>query len=83
MRYLMLGILISLLTIALVSCGDEVRFAEQAPFQEPEAEEQSLGYSCGNKKVFVCHRNRKTLCVYYMDSYSHIHHGDEMGRCSE
>src|SRR5262249_55522991 len=38
--------------------------------------------SCGAKKIFVCHKNKNTLCVGSPAREAHIGHGDTTGVCT-
>ncbi len=37
--------------------------------------------SCGNGKVQVCHKDKKTLCISAIDVPDHLAHGDQLGTC--
>jgi hypothetical protein len=38
-------------------------------------------YSCGDNKVYVCHKGKKTLCIDESAVQSHLNHGDYLGPC--
>ncbi|MEK9136266.1 MAG: T9SS type A sorting domain-containing protein [Bacteroidota bacterium] len=37
--------------------------------------------SCGNNKVFICHKGKNTLCISVNAVQAHLNHGDVLGPC--
>lgn len=41
----------------------------------------TVDVACGNGKVQLCHKGKKTKCVEFLDVANHLGHGDTLGAC--